>query len=70
MPRYKIFNTITEEETEVVSKSCEKACQSLKWYIGDCHAEIIPDGPDPIDISRKESNIKAFAEKKAREQNG
>ena len=45
MPRYKISNRITKEAGEVEAPFAQDACESLGWMIGNCHVELLREGP-------------------------
>lgn len=45
MPRYKISNRITKEVSEVEAPFAQDACESLGWMIGNCHVELLREGP-------------------------
>ena len=59
MPTYKVTNRITKERAQVDAPFAQTACELLGWMIGNCHVELIREGPysdlskRPIIISPK-----------------
>jgi len=51
MPRYRITNRITKEVYEVEAPFAQDACEALGWLIGDCHVQLLREGP-MTDIAR------------------
>jgi hypothetical protein len=45
MPRYRVRNRITGEEHEVEAPYAQDACERLGWLIGDCHVQLVREGP-------------------------
>ena len=60
MPTYRITNRITKERAQVEAPFAQVACERLGWLIGNCHVELIREGPysdmgkRPIVISPKQ----------------
>ena len=59
MPTYRITNRVTKERAQVEAPFAQVACERLGWLIGNCHVELIREGPysdmgkRPIVISPK-----------------
>ena len=45
MPTYRITNRITKERAQVDAPFAQVACERLGWLIGNCHVELIREGP-------------------------
>jgi len=45
MPTYRIVNRVTKERAQVEAPYAQVGCQLLGWMIGDCHVELIREGP-------------------------
>ena len=45
MPRYRVRNRITKETHEVEAPFAQDACERLNWMIGNCHVELLREGP-------------------------
>jgi len=45
MPTYRITNRVTKERAQVDAPFAQVACERLGWLIGDCHVELVREGP-------------------------
>lgn len=45
MPQYRVTNRITGEMDEIEAPFAQAACEMLNWLIGNCHVELLREGP-------------------------
>ena len=61
MPTYRITNRVTKERAQVEAPFAQVACERLGWLIGNCHVELIREGPYS-DLSKRPIIIRPKAE--------
>ena len=45
MPRYRVTNRVTKDAYEVEAPFAQTACDMLGWQIGNCHVQLLREGP-------------------------